>query len=178
MKNPVQRHARLARIACALGLACGIGASARASGDALASMRRSIAGASQPSSLTSSDALEELRAAHKDLFIRGLLDLAAWCTENELYLERDNLYHRVIELEPDNLEARKGLRYARNPDGSWKEPAPRAAKNRNDRALAQLSSRRGETLRPYCDALLDDIENAEPGLKKRVIDDVASIDAQ
>src|SRR5262249_55224871 len=114
--------------------------------------------------------------AHRDLFIRGLLDLAAWCTENELYLERDNLYRQVIEMESDNLDARKGLRYARNPDGSWKEPAPRAAKNHNDHALTQLSAKRGECLRPYCDALLEGIENAEPDLKKRVIDDVMSID--
>ena len=124
------------------------------------------------------DELELQRVANRDLFIKGLIDLAVWCTDNELYLERDNLYHRVIEMDPDNLDARKGLRYARNPDGSWKDPAPRVAKNRNERALAQLSARRGESMRPYCDALLEflDRTHADAALRKTVIDEVLSID--
>jgi hypothetical protein len=127
---------------------------------------------------TAGDALDDERRAKRDLFIKGLLDLAAWCTDNELYLERDKLYRQVIELEPDNLDARKGLRFARNPDGSWKEPAPRAATNRSDRALPLMAAKRGETMRPYCDALLEFVERtkAEPPVKQKVVDEVLSLD--
>jgi len=124
------------------------------------------------------DGLEDAHRAARGLFVQGLLDLAGWCSENELYLERDNLYRQVIALDPDNLDARKGLRFARNPDGSWKEPAPRAASNRNDHALARLPAQRGIAMRPYCDALLAYVErtHADAALKQRVIDEVSSLD--
>jgi hypothetical protein len=127
---------------------------------------------------SSGDTLEEQRHASRGLYVKGLLDLAAWCSDNELFLERDNLYHQVIDLEPDNLDARKGLRYARNPDGSWKEPAPRAVKNRSERALAEMPAKRGETMRPYCDSLLDFVErvHADVPVKQEVIDEVSTTD--
>jgi hypothetical protein len=124
------------------------------------------------------DALADKRAEGKGLLIKGWLELATWCGDNELYLERDNSWRQVIELDADNLEARKGLRYARNPDGSWKEPAPREAKNRNDAALTKLSRKRAEFMAPYCDVLLDFLEQskAEVATTKAVMEEIARID--
>jgi hypothetical protein len=126
------------------------------------------------------DELGEKRAAGKGLLIKGLLELATWSGENELYLERDNFYHQVIELDADNLEARKGLRFARNPDGSWKEPAPREAKNHNEAALAKLPRKRAELLAPYCDVLLDFVEQSHPdaATTKLVMDEINRIDPE
>src|SRR4051812_21991868 len=93
-----------------------------------------------------SEEMQRVRAAARAVLVKGLLDLAAWCNSKELYLERDHVYARVIELESDNLDARKGLRYARNPDGSWKDPAPREMKNRNPKALEELPAKRAESV--------------------------------
>ncbi len=80
--------------------------------------------------------------------------LASWCNEKELFLERDRVWHKVLEIAPDDAAARKGLRYARNVDGSWKDPAPREVKNRNPKALADLPAREDAALAPYGDTLL------------------------
>jgi hypothetical protein len=93
-------------------------------------------------------------ATMRTALVGRLLELATWCAKSELYGERDSLYRRVLAIDAENYEARKGLRYAHNPDGSWKEPAPRPAVNLNKKALEELPARRDEVLHPYRDALL------------------------
>ncbi len=88
----------------------------------------------------------------------GLVDrlnaLAAWCNGKQLFAERDRLWRRVLEIAPDDPTARKGLRYARNVDGSWKDPAPREVKNIGKQGLDELPQRELEAAAPYGDALL------------------------
>jgi hypothetical protein len=88
------------------------------------------------------------REAQADL-IAGMLKLASWSENKELFLERDRLYKAILSIDPDNADARKGLRYSRKSDGSWVEPAPREAKNRNAKALEELPVKRAAVATPY-----------------------------
>jgi hypothetical protein len=125
-----------------------------------------------------SEEMQRVRSAARAALVKGLLDLATWCNTKELYLERDHVYARVLELEPDNLDARKGLRYARNPDGSWKDPSPREMKNRNPKALEELPAKRSESVAPYRDRLLEGLESthADAAQRKLVYAEILAID--
>ncbi len=95
------------------------------------------------------DFQSEHQAATLDL-VKGMLHLADWCNEKELFLERDRIYRAVVDIDPNNADARKGLRYSRKSDGSWQEPAPREAKNRNVKALAEeLPAKRAAVAEPF-----------------------------
>ncbi|MBK7874495.1 MAG: hypothetical protein IPJ77_01855 [Planctomycetes bacterium] len=109
---------------------------------------------SAPTARDDAPTLTDVRAQEKVALVRRLHELARWCNDQKLYQERDRVWRQVIALEPDDLDARKGLRFARNPDGTWKEPAPRPAQNLNKKALAELPARRAAALAPYRDALL------------------------
>jgi hypothetical protein len=124
------------------------------------------------------DDFERQRSAARGSLIKGLLDLASWCNSKELFLERDHVYARIIELDPDNLDARKGLRYARNPDGSWKDPAPREMKNRNPKALEELPAKRAAAIAPYRDRLLDLVTSAhaDAAQRKSAFDEILALD--
>jgi hypothetical protein len=125
-----------------------------------------------------SEEIGRQRSAARATLVKGLLELASWCNSKELYLERDHVYTSILELDPDNLEARKGLRYARNPDGSWKDPAPREMKNRNPKALDDLPAKRAEAIAPYRDRLLDILESthADAAERKSVFDEILALD--
>src|SRR5262249_19204413 len=112
--------------------------------------------------------------------IKGLLELAEWCNSKELFLERDHVYQQVIELDRDNLDARKGLRFARNPDGSWKEPAKREATNMNKKALDDLPAKRSEAIAAYRDVLLDALERTPPdaALRKATFAEILALDPE
>lgn len=124
------------------------------------------------------DGFEEIHAAARTALVGRLLVLAQWCHDNELFEDRDRAWRAVIEIDTDNLEARKGLRYARNADGSWKEPAPRPAKNRNPAALDKLSAKRAEAIGPFRDAMLAEIEKDKVSLevRKGVFNEILTID--
>lgn len=118
------------------------------------------------------------RGVAQRALIKGLLELAEWCNSKELFLERDHVYAKVIELDHDNLDAHKGLRFARNPDGSWKEPAPREAKNMNKKALDELPAKRAEAIAVYRDTLLDALERTpgDAALRKSTFDEILAVD--
>ena len=59
---------------------------------------------------------DRLAAAGRDL--AALMELAAWCDENDMRSQRNQVYELVIEIEPDHEEARSGLRHHRY-DGQW-----------------------------------------------------------
>lgn len=98
--------------------------------------------------------LEAERMAARTALADRLNRLATWCNDKELFIERDRIWHKVLEIAPDDTTARKGLRYARNVDGSWKEPAPRDLKNIGKKFLEDLPKRESEAFAPYGDALL------------------------
>lgn len=98
--------------------------------------------------------LDAQRAAARAGLVERLNQLAVWCNDKELFLERDRVWRRVLDIAPDDPAARKGLRYARNVDGSWKEPAPREVKNIGKKWLEELPAREEAAYAPYGDALL------------------------
>lgn len=110
--------------------------------------------------------------------IKAQLVLAEWCNSKELFLERDQALQRVLTIDPDNLDARKGLRFARNPDGSWKPPPPREAKNRNAKALEAFPAQRSKSVASFRDALLEAaaLESDVPAARSMVFDDVLLFD--
>lgn len=127
---------------------------------------------------TAAETFEEAHTAARKEMVGRLLVLAKWCHEKELFEERDHLWKAVIGIDTDNAEARQGLRYARAVDGSWKEPAPRPAKNRNPAAMDELSTKRGELIQPFRDALLVrfDTDKVPSETRKQVLEEILSID--
>lgn len=101
-----------------------------------------------------SGSVEAQRAAARAAMVERILQLASWCNEKELFIERDRLWRKVLEIAPDDAVARKGLRYARNVDGTWKEPAPRELKNLGKKWLEEFAKREDAVAAPYGDALL------------------------
>lgn len=117
------------------------------------------------------------RAAQVEL-VKRLADLADWCHAQELFLERDRVWRSILDFDANNAAARKGLRYARNPDGSWQEPAPREAKNRNAKALEELPAKRAAAITPYRSALMTLLarEPQSSQLRRVAYDEILSID--
>jgi hypothetical protein len=150
------------RTVLALGLALALAASAFA----------------RPAARFAGDSLEEVRTEARSALVERLHDLAIWCNQNQLFEERDRVWRAVIGIQPDNLDARKGLRYARNVDGSWKEPSPRPARNMNAAALEKLPEKRAEAVKPFSDALLARIQgdDVDPEVRRSVLDEVLSVD--
>jgi hypothetical protein len=121
---------------------------------------------------------EEAHAAARTALVGRLLALAQWCHDSELFEERDHAWRAVLGIDVDNPEARKGLRYARNVDGSWKEPAPRPAKNRNPAALEKLPAKRAEAISPFRDEMLGQVEKEKvpPETRKAVFAEILAVD--
>ena len=118
------------------------------------------------------------KAAMTEL-IKRLEALAEWCNSEELFEERDRVWRSILTLDTNDVAARKGLRYARNPDGSWKEPAPREAKNMNKKALeVELPGKRSDAIAAYRDALLDALERTppDPALRKATFAEILAVD--
>ena len=122
--------------------------------------------------------IEAVRVEARTALVGRLLELAGWCNQNQLFEERDRVWRAVIGMEADNREARKGLRYARNVDGSWKEPSPRPAKNMNAAALKELPAKRAEAVRPFAEALLEQIRGEGVSLETRrtVLAEILAVD--
>ena len=95
----------------------------------------------------------EVHARAVSGLVKDLESLAGWCGDKELFAERDRAWRAILEVEPENLAARKGLRYSKKPDGTWVEPAPREIKNFNPGALPELRKRRQKTVEPFATAM-------------------------
>lgn len=114
----------------------------------------SVKGDEIPAREGGEDSVETQREAARTALVERLNRLASWCNEKELFIERDRVWRTVLEIAPDDLTARKGLRYARNVDGTWKEPPPRDLKNIGKKWLDDLPKREDEAYAPYGDTLL------------------------
>jgi hypothetical protein len=111
--------------------------------------------------------------------VDGMLHVASWCSLKELFLERDRLYRAVLEIDPDNETARKGLRYSRKSDGSWQEPAPRESKNRNPKALAEeLPAKRQSVAEPFRTRMVAafDAYHVDPATRRSVQREILAAD--
>lgn len=88
---------------------------------------------------------QALRAA----YLTNLQNLAAWCSDQSLLQERERVLRGVLEFDPENFAARKGLRYVQGSGGKWLDPAPHDTRNRNARALEELPKQRQKTVEAY-----------------------------
>jgi hypothetical protein len=112
--------------------------------------------------------------------ISNLLELATWCNEKELFLQRDNIWRSVLALETDNAGARKGLRYARDAAGKWKDPAPREVKDRNAAAMPEFLTKRSAIVGGWRDLLfaLLDKEQADAARRNAALEEVLLVDPE
>ncbi len=71
-----------------------------------------------------------------------LVELAALCQKEKLYLQRDGMYELVLEVDPDHQQARKVLGYRRGKSG-WERGNYRPPRDRGgDEALQSLQDER------------------------------------
>ncbi|MDO4627696.1 MAG: HEAT repeat domain-containing protein [Planctomycetia bacterium] len=62
---------------------------------------------------------EQKKAEMKDT-VEGNLEMARWCAENQFLSQRKAHYERVLELDSENLDARRALGYKKMLDGEWR----------------------------------------------------------
>ena len=75
---------------------------------------------------------------------KQLEELAVWCHDQRLYLERDRCYEALIAIDPEHAQARKFLRYHKTARDGWEQQGYKAPKNRAEEPLAELGRRRAE----------------------------------
>src|ERR1051325_1408698 len=82
------------------------------------------------------------RAAARSELVKSLDAHASWCESKQLFQERKKVLELVLELDPANADALKGLAYVRDKDGAWKPPAtPRTVKDFDRKALEEAPAR-------------------------------------
>jgi hypothetical protein len=54
--------------------------------------------------------------------VEGLLELAAWCDEQKLSRQRVTVHRKILKVDPDCPEARRGLRQCWNGSKWAKDP--------------------------------------------------------
>jgi hypothetical protein len=98
------------------------------------------------------DPLSKARAAA----VSKLESVATWADANRVAGFRDEVFRRILRLDPDHRRARAGLRYARPPKGGpWVQVADyRTPPNWNVGLLPEGERRATSALAPYRDAVL------------------------
>ncbi len=123
------------------------------------------------------------REARADL-LAGLEKHAKWCGSARLFLERDEVWRRILEVDPDHEKARKGLGYRRNRDGTWKDPDPdrKVSKNYSQAKLKTAGPKLSEALAPYTIrifAFFDEHEDAfTREQRRRLLDGILTVDPE
>ena len=62
---------------------------------------------------------EAIRAREFEGIITRLSEHAEWCKKKNLWLQRALAYEAVLRIDPDRVEARRGLGHKKVRDGSW-----------------------------------------------------------
>lgn len=103
-------------------------------------------------------------------YVTALEGLASWSAEAQLYVERDRVWRSILDIDPDNGGARRGLRYSRKPDGTWVEPAPREVKNFNAKALPDVPKKRQAAVEVFRTTMVAAFEtNKADDAQKRLV---------
>ncbi|MBK7645013.1 MAG: hypothetical protein IPJ19_18535 [Planctomycetes bacterium] len=126
--------------------------------------------------LRADDALVKARAE----LVQGLLALAVWANKSELFLQRDKLWRAVIGIEPDNTQARKGLRCTRDGAGHWKDPPVHDLKDRKPAALPEFARRRSEVVAAWRKEVLAQLETekADAAQREKACADLLELDPE
>jgi hypothetical protein len=115
--------------------------------------------------------------ARNDVLPR-LRAFAAWCGEQELGLERDRAFEGILALAPDDVAARRALRYVRGPDGTWTRPAPPKRLPTDPARAAEVASRRETAVASYRVSTLAFIDATGVGLppRERALEELVAVD--
>ena len=125
------------------------------------------------------DGFDDACVAARAERLPALERLAAWCGENKLSASRNAVAGEILELDTDNAQARKWLKY-RKSGGEWKPPsAPPRVKDKNDEALALYAATRAEHLAPIAGALhaaLTEYANLiKPARREQVLTEIIGV---
>lgn len=117
---------------------------------------------------------ERLVTDHQQALAPELWELAEWCGEQRLFLERDRIAQLVIEIDPDHSRARKVLRYLPRGDGWVRSRTYRTPRNfGSDEDEAEYGRRLVAVMDPYrarvFRALERDGRKLAPGARERVL---------
>ena len=99
----------------------------------------------------------------------SLEELALWCHDKKLYLQRDRFYEGLIQVDVDHSKARKTLGYKRkNKDEPWVLGKYKAPKDRaKPGAMDELEAEREARMEPLRRPLLDVLDQPGVSRKKR-----------
>jgi len=81
--------------------------------------RSEVESVEKMATLSATEEYEKQKAATKD-DVEGNLALAQWCAENGMNNQKKAHYERVLELDPENETARRGLGFKKMIDGKWR----------------------------------------------------------
>ena len=125
---------------------------------------------------------EELRARELGSLVARLKEHAEWCKKSKLWLQRSLAYEAVLQFDPDNEEAHRGLGHKKLKDGSWAEGKRPKPVDRSKRALEEAETRREAISGPFVAALQGLYERQKDELpvpvKVRLIADVLAVDPE
>lgn len=100
-------------------------------------------------------AVEEAYGRAVATLIEDLHDFAGWCASYKLYLERDGAYEAILRLDPDDVDAHRGLKHKRRGDGTWEVPDDlRPSRNYDKKRLDECRRKRTEVVVRFRDAVL------------------------
>ena len=81
--------------------------------------RSEVESVEKMATLSAAEEYEKRKAAATD-DVEGNLALAQWCAENGMQNQKKAHYERVLELDPENQIARRGLGFKKMIDGQWR----------------------------------------------------------
>ncbi len=97
---------------------------------------------------------ETQREEAQSALVTRLHDYADWCKEMRLFQSRECAFLRLIELDPDDAVARKGLGYSKKGDGVWVPPKkPKEYKDFDRGGLEEQPARLAAALDPYLETM-------------------------
>ena len=85
--------------------------------------------------------LESERQEAVAVLVTSLDELVDWSTKNKLFAERDKIFEQILDLDPENFQAHKGLGHSRLRDGSLGVRAGGASNPRTTTRRLSRSSR-------------------------------------
>ena len=128
--------------------------------------------------------IEEVHRKAREDLLAGFEQHAEWCNSAKLYIERDEVYRRILEIEPDHDKARRGLGYRRDPDGNWKDPDPdrKPSRNYSPAKLKKAAKKLSEALTPYTTRMFAFFDEHAEALsdeqRRRLLDDILTMDPE
>ncbi len=110
-----------------------------------------------------------------------LMELVEDCSKKKLFATRTALYELVLEFDPENVEAKKGLGYKKQKDGSWTlKPRRMAPKDKSASLAEEIEAQKKEALTVYAEHLLAVLKSYESVASKEnrelLMSDVLAVD--